>query len=120
MGKILLCDDSMFMRMLEAKMLRSNGHEIVGEASNGWEAISLYQLCQPELVLMDITMPKLDGISAVKTIMAKDPQAHIVMVSAIGQQSYMVEALDAGACDFVVKPFEREIFLEIIERSLGR
>ncbi|MBP2650648.1 MAG: response regulator receiver protein [Firmicutes bacterium] len=120
MAKILVCDDSMFMRMMVKKILVGNGHTIVGEAGNGREAVTLYQNLKPDVVTMDITMPELDGVSAVREILARDPKAHIVMVSAIGQKDVVTEAIDAGAMDFIVKPFEPENVIEIIENVLTK
>ncbi|MBP2637126.1 MAG: response regulator with CheY-like receiver, AAA-type ATPase, and DNA-binding domain [Firmicutes bacterium] len=118
MAKILICDDSIFMRMLLKGILVPAGHSIVGEASNGWEAVELYQSCKPELVTMDITMKELDGITALKKIKTQDPQAKVIMVSSMGQQEIIVSALKAGASDFIIKPFSEERILEIIGHAL--
>jgi two-component system chemotaxis response regulator CheY len=116
--KILLVDDAAFMRMRCAKLLTENGYE-VGEAENGQEAIAKYQSYQPDLVLMDITMPVMDGITATREIRALDPNAKVIMVSALGQQTMVIEAIKAGAKDFVVKPFEPEKILSTVKKVIG-
>jgi len=113
--KILLVDDAAFMRMRSAKLLTEHGYE-VEEAENGQEAVLKYQACRPDLVLMDITMPVMDGITATREIKRIDPNAKIVMVSALGQQSMVIEAIKAGAKDFVVKPFEPEKILATVRK----
>lgn len=118
MPKILLVDDAAFMRMRCAKLLVENGYE-VSEAENGQEAISKYQTYSPDLVLMDITMPVMDGISATREIKAMDSNARIVMVSALGQQTMVIEAIKAGAKDFVVKPFEPDKILLTVKKFIG-
>lgn len=116
--KILLVDDAAFMRMRCAKLLTENGYE-VSEAENGQEAISKYQSYQPDLVLMDITMPVMDGITATREIKSLDPNAKVVMVSALGQQTMVIEAIKAGAKDFVVKPFEPDKILSTVKKFVG-
>ncbi|MDF2636502.1 MAG: response regulator receiver protein, partial [Pelosinus sp.] len=106
MAKILVCDDSAFMRMMLKKVLIDNGHEVVGEAGDGMEAVQLFRQYKPDLITMDITMPKMDGIEAVKHIFAEDPLVRIIMVTALGQRSIITDAINAGASDFVVKPFD--------------
>ncbi len=118
MAKVLVVDDASFMRMRMAKLLLENGHE-VEEAENGVEAIAKYQDTNPDIVLMDITMPVMDGIEAVKKIKENDGEANIIMCSAIGQQAMVIEALKAGAKDFIVKPFQPERIIESINRVLG-
>lgn len=118
MAKILVVDDAAFMRMRAAKLLTEIGHEVV-EASNGLEAVSKYEAETPDCVLMDITMPEMDGLQALKEIRGRDPDAKVSMVTAMGQQSIILEALKSGASDFVVKPFQRERVLAAIERMLG-
>lgn len=120
MAKILLCDDSAFMRGFEKKLLVAKGHEIIGEATNGVEAVKLYWSCKPDLAIMDISMPDLDGISAVKQIASQDVNARIIMVSAVGHKKFIIEALDAGAVDFIVKPFETKQFVRIVENALTK
>jgi two-component system, chemotaxis family, chemotaxis protein CheY len=116
--KILLVDDAAFMRMRCSKLLTENGYE-VGEAENGQEAIQKYQTYRPDLVLMDITMPVMDGITATREIKTLDAGAKIVMVSALGQQTMVIEAIKAGAKDFVVKPFEPDKILATVKKFVG-
>lgn len=118
MPKILLVDDAAFMRMRSAKLLTEHGYE-VAEAENGQEAVTKYQSWGPDLVLMDITMPVMDGITATREIRSLDPGAKVVMVSALGQQTMVIEAIKAGARDFVVKPFEPEKILATVRKFVG-
>jgi len=118
MPKILLVDDAAFMRMRSSKLLVENGFE-VAEAENGQEAIAKYQSYQPDLVLMDITMPIMDGITATREIKNLDPNAKVVMVSALGQQTMVIEAIKAGAKDFVVKPFEPDKILATVRKYVS-
>jgi two-component system, chemotaxis family, chemotaxis protein CheY len=118
MAKILIVDDTLFMRTMLKKLLEDNGYQIAGEAGTGEEAIQKYKILQPDLVTMDITMPDMDGISAVKEIMALDLKAKIIMCSAMGQQSLVLDAIKAGAKDFIVKPFQQERVLEAVKRVL--
>ncbi|MDU2065377.1 MAG: response regulator [Sporomusaceae bacterium] len=120
MAKILVCDDSAFMRMMLKKLLIDNGHEIVGEAGDGKQAVQLFRQFQPELTTMDITMPKMDGIEAVRMIREEFPSAVIIMVTAIGQKAVISDALQAGASDFLVKPFDPAQVLETIQKVLRR
>lgn len=119
MAKILLCDDAAFMRISLTKILKSAGHEIVGEAADGLEVIEKYKQLHPDIVLMDITMPKLDGIEATKQIREYDPNAGIIMVSAMGQQDKVFSAIKAGATDFIVKPFQSEHIVACIKKNFG-
>jgi len=119
MPKILLVDDAAFMRMRCSKLLTEHGFE-VAEAENGQEAIAMYQSYRPDLVLMDITMPVMDGITATREIKNLDPDAKVVMVSALGQQTMVIEAIKAGAKDFVVKPFEPEKILSTVRKFVGQ
>ena len=118
MPKILLVDDAAFMRMRCSKLLVENGFE-VAEAENGQEAVAKYESYRPDLVLMDITMPIMDGISATREIKNLDPNAKVVMVSALGQQTMVIEAIKAGAKDFVVKPFEPDKILATVRKFIG-
>jgi len=123
MAKILIVDDALFMRKMLADILVKEGFTICGEAENGKEAVEKYKQLKPDLVTMDIVMPKMeevDGIAAVKEIMKIDPQAKIVMVSAMGQHALVVEAIQAGAKDFIVKPFQPSRVIEAIKRVLGQ
>ena len=120
MGKnILICDDAAFMRMMIKDILTKNGYNIVGEAENGVKAIEMYTETKPDLVLMDITMPEMDGIGALKGLRAKDPNAQIIMCSAMGQQAMVIEAIQSGAKDFIVKPFQAERVLEAVKKVIG-
>lgn len=118
MAKILVVDDASFMRMRMTKLLTDNGFE-VDEAENGADAVSKYQNEKPDLVLMDITMPIMDGIEALKKIKEADANANVIMCSAIGQQAMVIEALKAGAKDFIVKPFQPDRIMESVKRVLG-
>ena len=105
-ARILIADDAIFMRMMIKDILTKNGYEIVGEAGTGTEAVLKYQQLKPDLVTMDIVMPEMGGIEAVKSIIKIDPNANILMCSAMGQKALVIEAIQAGAKDFVVKPFQ--------------
>jgi len=119
MGKgILIVDDASFMRMMIKDILTKNGFEIAGEAENGLVAVEKYKELKPELVIMDITMPEMDGIQAVKEIRSIDPNAKIIMCSAMGQQAMVIEAIQAGARDFIVKPFQKERVIESVKKAM--
>ena len=115
--KILVCDDSMFMRQKIKQTLEDAGFEVVGEAGTGVEAIAKYQELTPDLVTMDIVMPGMGGVDAVREIMQGDAEARIIMCSALGQKKLVTDALQAGARDFVVKPFENSQLLDAVERA---
>jgi two-component system chemotaxis response regulator CheY len=117
--RILICDDAIFMRTMIADILTSAGYEIAGEAESGLQAVERYKTVKPDLVTMDIVMPDMGGIDAVRAITALDPGARILMCSAMGQQSLVVEAIQAGAKDFVVKPFQPARVLEAVQRVLA-
>ncbi len=120
MGKrILIADDAAFMRMMIKDILIKNGYEIAGEAGNGREAVEKYAELKPDLVLLDITMPEMDGIEALKQIRAADPEAVCVMCSAMGQQAMVVESIQAGAKDFIVKPFQADRVIEALRKTIG-
>ena len=119
MAKILIVDDATFMRMMLKDILVKNGHTIVGEATNGREALEKYQEVNPDLVTMDITMPEIDGLQGLKNIKAVDPDAKVVMCSAMGQQMMVIEAIQSGAKDFIVKPFQADRVLEAINKALS-
>lgn len=119
MTKVLIVDDAAFMRMMIRDILEKNGFEVVGEASNGIKAVEIYKKEKPEVVTMDITMPDMDGIEAVKQIKAFDPDSKIIMCSAMGQQSMVMDAIRAGARDFIVKPFQADRVLEAIRKAMG-
>ncbi|KYH32637.1 response regulator [Neomoorella mulderi] len=120
MGKrVLVVDDAAFMRMMIKDILLKNGYEIAGEAENGQKAVAMYQGLRPDVVTMDITMPEMDGIAAVKAIKQIDPNARIIMCSAMGQQLMVMEAIQAGARDFIVKPFQQDRVLQALEKVLA-
>ena len=116
MAKILIVDDAAFMRMMLKDILTKGGYEIAGEAADGVEAVAKYTELQPDLVTLDITMPNKDGIQALKDIKAADPNATCVMCSAMGQQEFVFQAIEAGALDFIVKPFDKERIKEAIRK----
>ena len=116
--KVLVVDDAAFMRMMLKDILGKNGFEIIGEAENGKVAVDRFRELKPDLVTMDITMPELDGISAVKMIKQVDKNARIVMCSAMGQQAMVIDAIQAGARDFIVKPFQPERVIEAVQKAL--
>lgn len=120
MAKILIVDDAKFMRMTLGTILKKENHQIVGEADNGADAISLYKKFVPDVVTMDITMPIMNGIDAIKEILKIDPTANIVVCSAMGQQKVIVNAIELGAKDFLIKPFDENRVLETINRLLSR
>ena len=117
--KILLVDDAAFMRMMIKEVLTKNGFEVVGEAENGAVAVDRYRELSPDLVIMDITMPELNGIEALKKIKAQNADAKVIMCSAMGQQGMVIEAIQAGAKDFIVKPFEADRVCEAVRKVLG-
>ncbi|CDQ19733.1 two-component system, chemotaxis family, response regulator CheY [Halobacillus karajensis] len=117
--RILIVDDAAFMRMMVKDILTKNGYEIAGEAEDGKKAIELYKEERPDLVTMDITMPEMDGITALKEIKSQYPDAKIIMCSAMGQQAMVVDAIQAGAKDFIVKPFQADRVLEAIQKALS-
>lgn len=116
---VLVCDDAVFMRTMLADILQQAGFTVVGEADTGAKAVDKYKELRPDLVTMDIVMPDMGGIDAVREITAFDPNAKVVMCSAMGQQALVVDAIQAGAKDFVVKPFQPSRVLEAVERVLG-
>jgi two-component system chemotaxis response regulator CheY len=117
--KILIVDDAAFMRMMIKDILSKNGYEIVGEAADGVQAVEQYKEYQPDLVTMDITMPEMDGITALKEIKKMNPNAKVIMCSAMGQQAMVIDAIQAGAKDFIVKPFQADRVLEAIGKTLA-
>ena len=118
-GKILVVDDAAFMRMMIKDILTKNGYEVTGEATDGAQAIEKYKEISPDLVTMDITMPEMDGISALKEIKKIDPHAKVIMCSAMGQQAMVIDAIQAGAKDFIVKPFQADRVIEAINKAIG-
>ena len=119
MPSVLIADDAAFMRMMLKNVLTEAGYEVVGEAENGAVAVSRYRELSPDLTTMDITMPEMDGLAALKEIRAGDPAARVVMCSAMGQQSMVIESIQAGAKDFIVKPFQPDRVLEAVQKALG-
>ena len=119
MAKILIVDDAAFMRMMIKNILIKEGYEVVGEAENGAQAVEKYKELTPDLVTMDITMPEMDGITAVKEIMKVNKGEKVVMCSAMGQQAMVIDAIQAGAKDFIVKPFQPDRVIEAISKVLG-
>jgi two-component system, chemotaxis family, chemotaxis protein CheY len=119
MARVLVVDDAAFMRKMVSDALAKGGHEVVGEASNGVEAIARFQELKPDLMTLDITMPEKDGLSALADIMGADPSARVVMCSALGQESKVLEAIKLGAKDFVVKPFKPDRVIEAVGKALA-
>ena len=118
MANILVCDDAMFMRQTIISILEQAGHTIVGQAENGIECVEKYKRLNPDIILMDISMPELDGIAATRQVIAHDSDAKIIMVSAMGLMQKVVEAVEAGARDFVAKPFEAAKIIECINKYI--
>ena len=116
---ILICDDAAFMRMMIKDSLTKNGYNVVGEAENGAKGVEKYNELKPDLVLMDITMPEMDGIAALKAIKANDPGASVIMCSAMGQQAMVIESIQSGAKDFIVKPFQADRVIEAVKKVVG-
>ena len=116
---ILIWDDAAFMRMMIKDILTKNGYNIAGEAENGAKAVEKYNELKPDLVLMDITMPEMDGIQALKKIKETDPNASVIMCSAMGQQAMVIESIQSGAKDFIVKPFQADRVLEAVQKVVG-
>ena len=117
--KVLIVDDAAFMRMMIKDILEKNGYNVVGEAENGSVAVEKYKELTPDLVTMDITMPEKDGIQALKEIKEIDPSATIIMCSAMGQQAMVIDAIQAGAKDFIVKPFQADRVIEAVSKALA-
>lgn len=118
-NRILIVDDAAFMRMMIRDILSKNGFEIVGEAVDGAQAVEKFKEHKPDLITMDITMPEMDGIAALKEIRKIDPSAKVIMCSAMGQQAMVIDAIQAGAKDFIVKPFQADRVIEAIKKTLG-
>lgn len=119
MPSVLIADDAAFMRMMIKNILAEAGYDVVGEAENGAVAVAKYRELRPDLTTMDITMPEMDGVTALREIRGEDPQARVVMCSAMGQQSMVIESIQAGAKDFIVKPFQPERVLEAVQKALA-
>ena len=119
MARVLVCDDAAFMRMMIKDILTKNGYTVAGEAENGAKAVEKYAELHPDLVLMDITMPEMDGIQALKNIKAADSSAKVIMCSALGQQAMVIESIQSGAKDFIVKPFQADRVIEAVKKAVG-
>lgn len=119
MPSVLIADDAAFMRMMIKNILTEAGYEIAGEAENGAVAVAKWKELRPDLTTMDITMPEMDGIAALKEIRGLDSNAKVVMCSAMGQQAMVIESIQAGARDFIVKPFQADRVIEAVSKALG-
>ena len=119
MARILVVDDAAFMRKMVSDALTEGGHDVIGEAGNGNEAVEQYQSLKPEVTTLDITMPEKDGLTALKEIIAIDPAARVIMCSALGQESKVLESIKLGAKDFVVKPFQADRVLDAVAKALA-
>jgi len=117
--RVMVVDDALFMRTVLKTMLTQNGYEVVGEAENGLRAVTRYQELSPDVVTMDITMPEMDGIAAVREIKKIDSEAKIIVCSAMGQQTMIIEAVRAGAVDFIVKPLQEDRVMEALKKVAG-
>lgn len=115
---VLICDDAAFMRVMIKDILTKNGYDVAGEAENGLKAVEKYNETKPDLVMMDITMPEMDGIQALKKIKAIDANASVVMCSAMGQQAMVIESIQSGARDFIVKPFQPDRVIEAVKKAV--
>lgn len=118
-NRILIADDALFMRMMLKDMLTKGGYDVCGEAANGEEAVEMYKELKPDLVMLDITMPVLDGMGALREIKVMDPTAKVIMCSAMGQKNFVLDAIRHGASDFIVKPFQPSKIFETLRRILG-
>lgn len=116
---IMICDDAAFMRMMIKDILTKNGYNVAAEAENGAKAVEKYTEIKPDLVMMDITMPEMDGIQALKKIKELDPAATVIMCSAMGQQAMVIESIQSGAKDFIVKPFQADRVIEAVKKAVG-
>ena len=119
MAKVMVVDDAVFMRMTIKKMLEAHGHSVIGEAGNGVEAAKKYVEIKPEVVLLDITMPEMNGVEALKRIKEVDAKAKVIICSAMGQQAMVAQAIQSGAKDFVVKPFEEGRLAAAVDRVMA-
>jgi len=117
-ANVLIVDDAAFMRMMIKDILGKNGYTVIGEAENGAVAVEKYMELNPDIVIMDITMPEMDGLQAVREIRKRDPQAKIIMCSAMGQQAMVIDAIQSGAKDFIVKPFQADRVVEAVKKAL--
>lgn len=120
MARVMIVDDAAFMRMTIKKMLEAHGHSVAGEAENGVEAVRKYAEIKPDIVLLDITMPEMNGVDALKRIKELEPKAKVIICSAMGQQAMVAQAIQCGAKDFVVKPFEESRLIAAVDRVIGK
>lgn len=120
MARLLVVDDATFIRHILVDLLTTHGHEVVGQATNGNEAVAQFRLLRPDVVTLDITMPEKDGIEALREIMAEDPAARVIVCSALKEKTRVIEALQAGARDYILKPLRPERVLESVEKVLLR
>lgn len=118
MATILLADDLAFIKMVQKEIVEKHGYQVIGEAADGIEVIEKYKSLKPDIVIMDITMPKMDGLNALKAIRQLDPNARIIVCSALGQQKLIIEAIKLGAKDFIVKPFDPDRLTQAIQKAL--
>jgi two-component system chemotaxis response regulator CheY len=118
-NRILIVDDAAFMRMMIREIVSKNGYDVCGEANDGVQAIEKFKDLRPDLITMDITMPEMDGIQALKEIKKIDANAKVIMCSAMGQQAMVIDAIQAGAKDFIVKPFQTDRVIEAIRKTMG-
>ncbi len=119
MARVLVVDDAAFMRKMVSDALAKGGHEVIGHAANGVEAITQFRELRPDLVTLDITMPEKDGLATLKDVMELDPGAKVIMCSALGQESKVLESIKLGAKDFVVKPFQADRVIDAVAKALG-
>ncbi|MDE7418003.1 MAG: response regulator [Lachnospiraceae bacterium] len=119
MARVLIVDDASFMRMTIKKMIEPEGYTVAGEAGNGVEAVQKYMELQPDVVMLDITMPEMNGVDALKRMKEYDPNARVIICSAMGQQAMVAQAIQNGAKDFIVKPFEKDRLIAALKRVLG-
>jgi two-component system chemotaxis response regulator CheY len=117
--RIIIADDATFMRMMLKNILVAGGYEVVGEAANGREAVKLYKELKPDMLISDMVMPEMGGIDSLREIMKDNPNANVLICSAIGQQALVIEAIQAGAKDYIVKPFEQSNVLETVNKIIG-
>ena len=120
MANVLIVDDAAFMRLTIKQILEAHGHSVAGEAENGIEAIKKYPIVKPDVVILDITMPDMDGIEALKRLKELDPAAKIIICSAVGQQKMLAQAIQYGASNFIVKPFENEVLVAALEKVIAQ
>ena len=119
MARVLVVDDAAFMRKMLSDTLVKAGHEVVGQAANGQEGVDQFRALRPDLTTLDITMPEVDGLSALRQILSFDPTARVIMCSALGQESKVLESVKSGAKDFIVKPFNADRVVEAVSRALA-